>query len=136
MTSTHRARLGEMYLNGEEGAVKDGQQALYWFTKAAQGGLVYAEVQMGHFYRDGLLVPRDIQEATRWYEAAADAGDTSAMLALGDLYKRGWYGLKADYQRSFDWYYRAASLESFEAEYRIAWLLVRGVKDKSGKSAV
>jgi len=126
------ARLGEMYLNGDEGAEKDPNFAVLWFSKAAKQGLAFAEVQMGHFYRDGLGVVKSIPQAVYWYESAADQGDTTAMLALGDLYKRGWYGIPADFKKSYEWYYKAACLGSFEAEYRIAWLLVRGVKGEPG----
>jgi len=129
-----QARLGEMYLNGEGGVAKDLKEAVYWFSKAADSGLSYAEVQMGHFYRDGLGVERNIHKAICWYETAAHQGDITAMLALGDLYSKGWYSVSANKEKAYHWYYCAASLGSFEAEYRIACLLVKGFKGPCGST--
>ncbi|HQW57941.1 MAG TPA: tetratricopeptide repeat protein, partial [Gammaproteobacteria bacterium] len=119
-------RLAEMYLNGEGVVLRNSKVAFYWFSKAAEGGLPYAEIQMGHFYRDGFGVEKDIRRAVCWYEKAAYQGDATAMIALGDLYAKGWHGVKMDRGKASYWYCRAASLGSYEAEYRKAWLLVRG----------
>jgi hypothetical protein len=94
------------------------------FSKAANEGVGYALVQMGHFYRDGYGLERDIHKALDYYERAARQGELTGLLALGDLYRKGWYGLKRDPDKALHYYQRAAALGSFEAEYRIAWLLV------------
>lgn len=120
------ARLGEMYLNGEGNVLRNSKVAFYWFSKGAECGLPYAEVQMGHFYRDGIGVEKDIRLAICWYEKAAHQCDITAMLALGDLYGRGWHGVKINREKAYYWYSYAASLGSYEAEYRKAWSLVRG----------
>lgn len=99
-------------------------QVVQDFSKAANEGVGYALVQMGHFYRDGYRVERDIHKALDYYERAARQGELTGLLALGDVYRKGWYGLKRDPDKALRYYQRAAALGSFEAEYRIAWLLV------------
>ena len=119
------ARLGEIYMRGELGVTKSPDRAVLWFSKAADGGLAYAQVQMGHFYRDGYGVTRDSREAIAWYETAARQGDMTAMIALGDLYSRGWYHLPANFAKASEWYCKAIALGSVEAEYRLAWASVQ-----------
>jgi len=122
-----QGRLAELYLNGDTAIAVDKnlQEALHWFVKAAQGGLGYAQVQMGHFYRDGFGVDPNSHQALHWYERAAHQGEVTALLALGDLYRQGGNGLRRDPSKALDWYRQALFLGSFEAEYRIAWLLVQ-----------
>ncbi len=122
-----QGRLAELYLNGDSSlAIEKNQlEALHWFVKAAQGGLGYAQVQMGHFYRNGLGVEPNSHQALHWYERAAHQGEVTAFLALGDLYRRGGDGLRRDPRKALDAYRQALALGSFEAEYRIAWLLVQ-----------
>lgn len=148
-----QARLGELYFYGKAGLPKDPVKAACWFRRAAAGGITYAQVQTGHFYRDGYGVEKNTSHAIHWYQRAAKQGDLTAMLALGDIY-RGWHGpklyylrQKVDYQdchslleeppgvgaslapnfaKSRHWYEKAAALGSAEAKYRLAWISVRG----------
>ncbi len=123
--------LGEMYLTGWKNVQPDAQKAAYWFTQAANCGLSLGQVQIGHLYRDGVGVPRDLTRAICWYKKAADQGDISAMLALGELYK-GRYGAKPDYQAAMKWFRMAANLGSYEGELQVAWLLVHGTYGSKG----
>lgn len=122
-----QGRLAELYLNGDPSLAieKNQSEALHWFVKAAQGGLGYAQVQMGHFYRDGSGVEPNSHQALHWYERAAHQGEVTGLLALGDLYRQGGYGVHRDPSKALDAYRQALFLGSFEAEYRMAWLLVQ-----------
>lgn len=119
--------LGHRYLTGYR-APRDTECAFKWYRLAAEAGIPTAQVQMGHFYRDGCkVVCRDMNTAIHWYQAAADQGDITAILALGELYK-GWHGVAPDFKKALCWYERAANCGSVDAEYQVALLLNQGVK--------
>lgn len=121
--------LGLLYLQGLDHKIsKNIQEAAYWLQKAAnnQASIGRAKAELGHLYRDGLGVPRDLQQAKFWYQAAAAQGEVAAMLILGEL-AEGWYGNESQAKRSeaITWYQKAASAGSSLAEFRMGWLLVR-----------
>lgn len=61
--------LGMCYLNGE-GVTKDKEQAVYWYTKAAEQGNVDAQKKLGFCYEYGFGVEIDLQKANYWYDKA------------------------------------------------------------------
>src|SRR5579862_732069 len=73
--------LGTMYLFGQ-GVEKDGPQAEYWLTKAANGNSVDAESLLGEMYATGQGVPIDGDKAKAWLTKAAAAGDVHAQALL------------------------------------------------------
>jgi len=72
---------------------KEYQQAIVWFTKAAEAGLPYAMFNLGVCLDEGrgVAVP-DYPAAADWYKRAADAGDGDAAANLNRMYTvgRGW----------------------------------------------
>lgn len=68
--SQGQAKLASLYLLGREGVEKDEKQAALWMEKAANQGLVDAQVVMGAMYDRGLGVIADRDKATQWYEKA------------------------------------------------------------------
>ena len=71
-----------------DGIVKDDKEAARWLLKAAEQGLVEAEVLIAAMYDRGLGVELSTSKATKWYQKAADQGNGPAIALLG-RYKQG-----------------------------------------------
>jgi len=86
-----QAQMGAMYQLGRNGVEKDQQESARWMLKAAEQGLVEAEVFMAALYDRGLGVKQNVNTATQWYEKAAAQknGTALAMLGRNDVAKGG-----------------------------------------------
>lgn len=78
-----QAKLGALYLLGREGVEKDEKLAAEWMEKAANQGIVDAQVVMGALYDRGLGVVSDRDKASQWYEKAAAKGHGTSLAILG-----------------------------------------------------
>ncbi|OQK15790.1 hypothetical protein AU255_16490 [Methyloprofundus sedimenti] len=78
-----QAQMGAIYQLGRNGVTKDPQKSANWMLKAANQGLVEAEVFMAALYDRGLGVKRDVNTATQWYEKAAAQQHGTALAILG-----------------------------------------------------
>ena len=78
-----QAQMGAMYQLGRNGVEKDPQQSAEWMLKAADQGLVEAEVFMAALYDRGLGVKHNVKTANQWYEKAAAQQHGTALAILG-----------------------------------------------------
>ena len=78
-----QAQMGAMYQLGRNGVAKDTQKSAKWMLKAANQGLVEAEVFMAALYDRGLGVKQNSNIATQWYEKAAAQQHGTALAILG-----------------------------------------------------
>lgn len=78
-----QAKLASLYLLGRSGVEKDDTKAAEWMMKAAEQGLVDAQVAIAAYYDRGIGVPGDKKKATQWYEKAAKQGHTTSLAILG-----------------------------------------------------
>jgi TPR repeat protein len=92
----HRAETGDANAMLDLGMVydaggvvaRDPIEAVKWYRKSADAGVVRAMTILGDDYLFGRRTP-DYTEAVRWFRKAADAGDQYAMVRLGDIYRDG-----------------------------------------------
>ncbi len=54
-----------------QGVPQDYSEAVYWYKKAADQGLAFAQNNLALCYEKGLGVPQDYSMAVYWYESAA-----------------------------------------------------------------
>lgn len=78
-----QAKLASLYLLGRDGFEKDEKMAAEWMEKAANQGLVDAQVVMAAMYDKGMGVIGDRDKATQWYEKAAAKGHGTSLAILG-----------------------------------------------------
>ncbi len=62
---------------------KDLKLAAKWFQKAADQGLMEAELVMAAFYDSGIGVSLNVRTADKWYKKAADHGSGTAKAITG-----------------------------------------------------
>ncbi len=117
--------LGHRYFFGREGASKDYSQALIWYHKAADQGVVGAEVNLGVMYAYGKGVPLDFAQAISWYRKAAEQGDSDAEVNLGVLYAEG-HGVPQDFAQAASWYRKAADQGNATAQDNLGYFYQHG----------
>ena len=81
---------------------RDPAQAVLWFRKAADQGMVEAQTDLGVAYAMGDGVEQDYAQAAGWFRKAADKGYGQAQNALGELYDQG-KGVPQDYVLAHMW---------------------------------
>ena len=82
--------LGLLHYEGHGSTIKQsGQEARYWFLKAAGQGDAVAQYYLGELYFDGNGVREDTDEAFRWYKQSANNGYRPAQQKLAHCYLNG-----------------------------------------------
>ena len=69
-----------------KGVLQDYEEAVKWYTKAAEQGHEMAQLKLGNVYRDGKGVLQDYEEAVKWYTKAAEQGSDLAQFNLGAIH--------------------------------------------------
>ena len=88
------------------GIQKDGEAAIYWFTKAFEAGdSLYAPTNLGDLYRKGCGSVRP--QLTKAFRAYSLSTDPYAHYRLGQAYEEGWCGT-IDTDFSLKWYQLSA----------------------------
>jgi TPR repeat protein len=101
--------LGVMYDEGF-GVAPNHQEAVRWYTQAAEGGEPAAQFNLALMYEHGDGVTQDNQKAVRWYTSAARGGNLKAQLILATMCEQG-TGVPQDYTQAMEWYRKAAEAE-------------------------
>ncbi|GBB99756.1 hypothetical protein RclHR1_03620005 [Rhizophagus clarus] len=97
-----------------------------WYMKAAEGGDIDAQTNIGFFYQNGIEIPKDENKAFKWYKKAAKGGNVDAQNNLGDCYKNG-TGVPKNHKRSFVWYMKAAEKGNLNAQTNIGYYYKSGI---------
>jgi TPR repeat protein len=117
------------------GVAENKDEAIKWFTKAAEAGKSEAQWRLGVKYDLGDGVLKDKQKALQWYLKAANHTDFLASLLpgvaesqrnIGYLYQAG-DGVQKDTQEAFKWFMKAANNGSEAAQFEIAEAYSSGI---------
>ncbi|GMM27731.1 Ack1 protein [Martiniozyma asiatica (nom. inval.)] len=88
----------------------DGRKSIYWFSKAASEGHVYAALGLARWYGSGSegILKKDEQQAFLWGRKAADVGELAeAEFMIGVCYETG-FGVAINRQLAINYYERSA----------------------------
>jgi TPR repeat protein len=96
-------------------ATKDDVKALYWFEKAAQQGVPWAEYETATMYELGEGGPADSKKAFYWYEKSATDGIDEANADIGLMYMEG-DGVPKDAPEAIKWLQKGVDLGEVRAE--------------------
>ena len=86
------------------------ERALYWYTKAADGGEEVANYNLGVCYELGIGVEKDESKAFDFYQKSAENGDMAAKFQLGYCYVNG-IGTDIDKDKGVELYNEAAGMQ-------------------------
>ena len=90
------------------GELKDEQQAVVWFRKAAEQDYADAWVALGVMHDSGRGVLKDERQAVTWFRKAAEQGNAGGQFNLGVMYDAG-RGVPKDRQLAYFWWLLAAA---------------------------
>lgn len=93
----------------------------------AERGDVAAMRNLGHLYRWGQGVERDIQQAMHWYRRAAETGFARAQANLAAIYLQGDEGVSIDYAEAHKWFEAAAKQGHAVAQYNLGLMYELGL---------
>ena len=117
--------IGLRFAEGK-GIAANYEEAVKWFDRAAQAGVVPAIFRLGTFYEKGLAVKKDVDIARRYYVQAAGRGNAKAMHNLAVLDADGG-GKGADYNSAAQWFRKAADRGVADSQYNLGILYARGI---------
>lgn len=103
----------------------DHEQAVYWFTLAAEAGDLEGLALLAFCQLEGLGLPRDVVQARVRLESAASQGSLLAQFHLGRALVSGWGG-EPDAARGVALYQAAAARGHADATFNLAACLNAG----------
>lgn len=116
--------VGLLWATGHDGK-QSFEEAVKWWTEAANRGYPLAMNNLGLAYANGQGVDQDIKEAFDWWLKSAIGGNAWAMNSVGDCYETG-DGVAKDYVLAMTWYKTAADAGDPLAHYNVGALYQTG----------
>lgn len=116
--------LAQKYCRGQS-VSRDFNEAVKWYSKAAQQGFAKAQYELGVLYEGGIGVPQNFKHAFEWYSKAAQQGYTKAQYSLGLFYSLG-LGVGRDYPAAIEWFNKAAHQGYDQAEFSLGLMYFNG----------
>ena len=117
--------IGVRYAEGR-GVASDYAEAMKWYERASQGGIVPATFRLGALYEKGLGAKKDIETARRYYMQAAEKGSAKAMHNLAVLDADGG-GAGPNYKGAAQWFRKAAERGVADSQFNLGILYARGI---------
>lgn len=97
-----------------------------WLPLANRGD-VAAMRNIGHLYRWGQGVEKDIGQAIHWYRMAAEKGFSRAQANLAAIYLQGDEGIPVNYEEAHKWFAAAAVQNLAVAQYNLGLMYELGL---------
>ncbi|MCA1403918.1 SEL1-like repeat protein [Ensifer sp. IC3342] len=116
--------IGSRFTEGR-GVNEDPAEAVKWYQRAADAGVIPAEYRLANLYEKGSGVARDPVKAKTLYLKAAAAGNASAIHNLAVMLASGRDGAP-DFAEAAKWFEKAASLGVRDSQFNLAVLYARG----------
>jgi TPR repeat protein len=111
------------------GCTKNLEDALVWYTRAAEQGHTMAQLSVGMYYEHGLVNPIDLDIAKKWYQLAAANNETKAMVKLAKVL------VELDHiQDAFQWLRKAIDGGNVPALRELANLYINSLTNEKNES--
>lgn len=101
--------------------IKDSQEALKWYLKAAEQNHAEAQFHVGILYATGRGTKRDPEMAERWFNKAVTQ-DIKYAKKIGDLYFEGCPEVEKNYPEAVKWHLRAAEQTECKKDNDSNWM--------------
>ena len=127
--------LGLMYYKGED-IEKNYEQAVHWWSEAAEQGHSSSQFKLGLMYRKGENIEKNYKKALQWFDEAATQGNASAQSNLGWMYYKG-EGIKKNYKQAAHWWSKAAEQDHSKSQFNLGLMYYsgEGVLENYGQAA-
>jgi TPR repeat protein len=100
--------LAQNYANGTDIIEQDYDEAIKWYTQAAEQGHILSQFNLGVIYNSGEEVERDPFAAVKWWSKAAEKGYAPAQYNLGLMYDSGQGVDRRNTDTALQWWKKAA----------------------------
>lgn len=127
-------RIGDFYKHGIPPVKEDHYQALYWYERAAEQGLAWAQTDLGDLYSVGQRVSADPDKAVSWWREAANRGHAPAALRMGLSFLHG-RGVRPNLELAVYWLEIAADSGDPKARQVLSSLRAKTEEGATGMSA-
>ena len=117
--------VGARFAEGR-GATVNYEEAIKWYERAADKGIVLAMFRLGTLLEKGLGTKKDPDAARRYYLLAAERGNAKAMHNLAVLDADGG-GKGPNYKTAANWFKKAAERGIADSQYNLGILYARGI---------
>ncbi len=94
----------------------------------ARSGDSKAQYKLARLFKEGRVVEKNLESYKNWLEEAAKNKNSAAMKELGDCYATG-FSVDLDEMAAMSWYRSAIDEGNIKAHYKIAKILISGLKD-------
>ena len=117
--------VGARFAEGR-GTTVNYEEAIKWYERAADKGVVLAMFRLGTLLEKGLGTKKDPDSARRYYLQAAERGNAKAMHNLAVLDADGG-GRGPNYKAAANWFKKAAERGIADSQYNLGILYARGI---------
>lgn len=113
-------RVQELLKPNVEHDASDFSQAMEWLHKAAEGGLLQAQTDLGGIYLEGgkAGIKPDGKKAYHWFSQAAEQGSKAALYYMGLILQRG-MDMPQDTPKALEYWRMAAEGGVAEAQFAL-----------------
>jgi len=94
----------------------------------ARSGDSNAQYLLSQLLKTGKGLEKNLESYKKWLEDAAKNGNNKAMKELGDCYAKG-YAVATEEMAAISWYRKAIEAGNVEANFKMAKILLTGLKD-------
>lgn len=108
---------------GAGGEADHPELAVRWLTRAAEQGVLPAQLELATRHYKGIGTPVSLGAAKKWFSAAAQQGDAEAQFRLAWCYRES---VPADNEKAFHWFLRAAEQGGAVPQYDLAVCYLTG----------
>ena len=96
-------------------------EAIKWYTRAAEQGYGASEMNLAQMYEKGIGVKQDLAEAKKWYRKSMERGSGEALYRLASLGDKS-----ADYPEALKLYRRGVQHDDYRAMVALGDMLEQG----------
>ncbi len=125
--------LGNYYINQAEyhkdyygNGLQNYHNALSWYLRAANQGLIKAYHNLGRMYDEGKGIGADYAEALKWYKLAAKEGYIPSQNNLGVMIANG-RGTDQKLNIAYNWFKKAANANDYFAQVNLGMMFGKGL---------
>lgn len=116
--------LARLYQFGD-GVDLDYEQAIYWYTRAAEQDNAEAQYELGTMHLSPQYDKQDFALAIKWYTMSAELGYAPSQCALGMMYCMG-KGMPEDYAQALKWFTLAAEQGDTNSQHNLGTIYEYG----------
>jgi len=116
--------MGTRFHNGQEGLDIDIQEAVHWYTQAANQGHIESQLRLGNLYYTGEGVEKNLDEAFLWFTEASGLDNEAATLSLAKMYANG-ESVDKNYMTAAELYIKASNTGNIDVQRDLALLYIQ-----------